>query len=461
MEDFLIDEIDNSLKRNDNMRVKILMDAYRGTRLSKVGSSYPSSYEMVNRLKTRNINRDVDIGLFRNSPVNLLTNTFRLTEVNEIQGVHHMKICIFDDNVIVTGANFEEQYFLNRKDRYWIINECKELSDYLEDLVLTMMTHSDRIDLKGNINHSTREKQSFKQLVNSNIQQNNLFSYISNNTIQQPISYDDIYTSIESTSSESDNKNIVKCENISIRDNIVHLLKDNNISTIMNKIHYKRSYTGDINSDDEYVYIMPMQQNKTMNIQQEEQFIDYMIDILYKNSICMERIYYSSAYMNPPYYIFDRINMLDSERYDIVTSSKECNGFYGARGIKGYIPHFYQRVYRSLFDRSVNDSNKDRYKYWLYSKNGWTFHSKQIYMKTVYNDVLTTIGSSNFNKRSFNRDNELTLFVYSNSKKFDDMMKYEIDETISDCLPFDRSNVYNIPVYHTICDYILDSSNIL
>jgi phosphatidylserine/phosphatidylglycerophosphate/cardiolipin synthase-like enzyme len=38
--------------------------------------------------------------------------------LGEVRGVHHQKIAVFDNRVIVGGANLSKSYFLNRKDRY-------------------------------------------------------------------------------------------------------------------------------------------------------------------------------------------------------------------------------------------------------------------------------------------------------------------------------------------------------
>lgn len=38
----------------------------------------------------------------------------------EISGVHHQKIAVFDDTVIIGGANLSHNYFVNRKDRYFM-----------------------------------------------------------------------------------------------------------------------------------------------------------------------------------------------------------------------------------------------------------------------------------------------------------------------------------------------------
>jgi phosphatidylserine/phosphatidylglycerophosphate/cardiolipin synthase-like enzyme len=41
--------------------------------------------------------------------------------LGEIKGVHHQKIALFDDTVIIGGANLSHSYFTNRRDRYFKI----------------------------------------------------------------------------------------------------------------------------------------------------------------------------------------------------------------------------------------------------------------------------------------------------------------------------------------------------
>ena len=43
--------------------------------------------------------------------------------IGEVLGVHHQKIYIFDDKVVLTGANLSNDYFLNRRDRVLLIND--------------------------------------------------------------------------------------------------------------------------------------------------------------------------------------------------------------------------------------------------------------------------------------------------------------------------------------------------
>ena len=41
---------------------------------------------------------------------------------NEVVGVQHMKIYIFDDELILSGANLSNTYFTDRQDRYLMLS---------------------------------------------------------------------------------------------------------------------------------------------------------------------------------------------------------------------------------------------------------------------------------------------------------------------------------------------------
>jgi CDP-diacylglycerol--glycerol-3-phosphate 3-phosphatidyltransferase len=67
--------------------------------------------------------------------------------IREVFGVHHMKYFVFDDVVVMTGANLEEQYFLNRQDRYWVFADHPQMANYLEDLTQTLLGNSEQQSL--------------------------------------------------------------------------------------------------------------------------------------------------------------------------------------------------------------------------------------------------------------------------------------------------------------------------
>jgi CDP-diacylglycerol--glycerol-3-phosphate 3-phosphatidyltransferase len=55
--------------------------------------------------------------------------------LREVFGIHHMKFYVFDNDVIITGANLSEDYFTTRQDRYFVIKNAPELANYISDLL--------------------------------------------------------------------------------------------------------------------------------------------------------------------------------------------------------------------------------------------------------------------------------------------------------------------------------------
>ena len=55
--------------------------------------------------------------------------------IAEVIGVHHMKLYVFDDTTIITGANLSHSYFTRRQDRCVMIKDCRPLAGYFYDLI--------------------------------------------------------------------------------------------------------------------------------------------------------------------------------------------------------------------------------------------------------------------------------------------------------------------------------------
>ena len=70
-----------------------------------------------------------------------------------------MKLNVFDNNILITGwvlsymtfwkhfykkksANLSENYFIDRQDRYYLIKNCPELANYLEELINVISSNS-------------------------------------------------------------------------------------------------------------------------------------------------------------------------------------------------------------------------------------------------------------------------------------------------------------------------------
>ena len=75
------------------------------------------------------------------------------TQLSEILGVYHCKFCVFDQTVILTGANMSSEYLINRQDRYMLIEQSpnngidnkftneSELKNFLEAFVGILDPH--------------------------------------------------------------------------------------------------------------------------------------------------------------------------------------------------------------------------------------------------------------------------------------------------------------------------------
>ena len=76
-----------------------------------------------------------------------------ISEINsplkEIFGVHHIKAFVFDDTVLLTGANMSEDYFTDRADRYWVIHNAPNFADWVDDLITAVSDVSLHVDWEG------------------------------------------------------------------------------------------------------------------------------------------------------------------------------------------------------------------------------------------------------------------------------------------------------------------------
>lgn len=94
------------------------MDYMRGTRIGRDGNS---SLGLLKQLKLNNFNKSVRLGFYHNPDTGMLKGKFSNSPLREIFGVHHMKAHVFDNNVMITGANLSEDYFTDRQDRCIVI----------------------------------------------------------------------------------------------------------------------------------------------------------------------------------------------------------------------------------------------------------------------------------------------------------------------------------------------------
>merc|ERR1712013_75190 len=127
MEKMLMERIGETLKKHQDLRVKILLDWCRGTRLV----DDESSASMLVPLKSQGDER-CQVTMYHTPYLRGLLKRLLPSKMNEMVGLQHCKVYVFDDTLIMSGANLSRDYFTNRQDRYVVIENCSGLADYYE-----------------------------------------------------------------------------------------------------------------------------------------------------------------------------------------------------------------------------------------------------------------------------------------------------------------------------------------
>ena len=110
---------------------------------------------------------------------------------------------------------------------------------------------------------------------------------------------------------------------------------------------------------------------------------------------------------------------------EVLTASEQCNSFYKARGMAGYVTPLYELFARQFEEAvaSIHDASgaeDKRFVFHRYNRDKWTYHGKGIWMDLEEEKEdpfsLTLIGSSNYGERSVGRDTELNFTVVTKNE---------------------------------------------
>lgn len=101
LEKYLVDRLDNKLETNPRLKLNLIMDYMRGTRIGSKDNL--SSLELVRRLKAKHANRNIRIGFWHHPDTGILKGKMMAGPLREIFGVHHIKAHVFDHSVVITG----------------------------------------------------------------------------------------------------------------------------------------------------------------------------------------------------------------------------------------------------------------------------------------------------------------------------------------------------------------------
>lgn len=351
-------ELVNCLKaageNNPSLRTTILLDYCRGNRINNL-TGPKSSKELLQPL----VSPKFDVSFYLSPEFNTWFKRkfiFPRPKWNEIIALQHMKCFVFDDNIVISGANLSEQYFMNRHDRYVCIYECKPLCDYFDDLIKTVSHFSMQLARNGTFN--VRHDWGHHPLDSD-----------------KSVFCDAARRSIRAFQTRHPMQPLAELQN-------------------------------------EPTFVIPLLQMKSFAIDDDQLFTSNLLS----NTTDVTELRVASGYFNlTNHYIDVLAKRKTTSTCDVLMASEQVNSFFGSRGLIGYIPSVYTQVGREFF-RTLK-AHQSNIKLWSFYRPNWTFHAKGLWLRFADKYMLTTIGSPNFGYRSVNRDLEAQLIIVTRDEQ--------------------------------------------
>lgn len=345
----LVDALDRAMARQKSLKVYVLLDCLRGTRTDHNTNS--SSAQLLAPLVRKYGEDRCRVSLYHTPALNGLSKRWWPQRYNEAFGLQHIKAYVFDNEVVVSGANLSRDYFTNRQDRYALIKN-QGLTDYFDGLIKAVGSFS-----FGLTNNRSGD-----------------YKLVLDKGIPDP---------------SQDPREFIGFANA----NMAQFLEQEEIENMV-----------DVDSlDGSETLAIPTVQMSQLGITQDEEHMQEFFRITnhqtYRNVM-------ASAYFN--FSDFHKHNVLDSaSHWDLLVAAPRANGFFTARGISKYIPDMYSLIEHQFLKEVERRDRSQSVEIVEYDREGWTFHGKGVW-SYLDQDLpqVTMIGSPNYGYRSIYCDLE-------------------------------------------------------
>lgn len=363
LESDLLKVIKDNMSQNDQLRINILLDFTRGTRGKK------SSKAMLMPLIKQSQN--CNLSLYHTPLLRGITKRLAPARWNELLGLQHMKIYLFDNTVLISGANLSSDYFSNRQDRYIEIQDEK-LANFFSNLIGKVQEFSMKVDQKGNVNLHENWK---------------LLPY------------------------ESDHQAFATEAKTRMQKFFTETYEEQ-------KVELEKTTDAD-------TWIFPTLEMGQLNIHHDSLVMQKILTNVEKGS----KLKMATGYFNLTQTMMDSIVSDCKADCSIIMAHPSCNGFKGAKGPAGGIPDAYSLIARQFYDKIKQKGQDGRISLMEYEREAWTYHAKGLWYYPVDSSLpcMTVIGSSNYGERSLNRDLESQLCLVTTNKSLQKSLKQEYD----------------------------------
>ncbi|GFR58042.1 CDP-diacylglycerol--glycerol-3-phosphate 3-phosphatidyltransferase [Elysia marginata] len=351
-----------------DFEVNILLDYTRGSR-----GKY-NSRSMLRPLMAEY--NGVKVSLYHTPDLRGILKKVVPERFNETIGLTHIKIYLFDDSFIISGANLSNDYFTNRQDRYILFNDCPELADFFNDLVKTVMSFS----LSLTTDDTLRLDRDWKIHPYKELDDGLKFKIAASEKIQSCLRLGETINDVQKSGVGTSRK-----------------------------------------EPDTVVY--PLVQMGPLGITHDEQALLTLL----QTSQPMDNILLASGYFNLTEHYMSVILSESLAKYSILMASPQANGFLGAKGLAGAIPYSYIYLAHLFYNRVSKLKQTDRIHMMEYTREGWTFHGKGLwyYLPSQALPSLTLVGSPNFGYRSVYKDLECQVAIVTKNKGLQEQLREE------------------------------------
>lgn len=363
LETDLLNAMEDNVRSNQNLKVNILLDYTRGTRGVK------NSKEMIMPLVKQS--KNCTLSLYHTPALRGITKRIAPARWNELLGLQHMKIYLFDDTVIISGANLSNDYFTNRQDRYIEI-EDRRLANFFANLIGRVQEFSLRVENKtGEIK-------------------------LHNNWKHLPYGRNHLKFADEAKK---------------------------RIQTFFDRTYEEQKNFIDDNAADTWIF--PTLEMGQLNIHHDSVVMKKLLSSVEEGS----KVNMATGYFNLTDSLMNTIVNECRAECSIVMAHPNANGFKGANFPAGGIPDAYSLLARKFFEQIKKYNQDDRISLLEYERPSWTYHAKGLWYTALDDSLpsLTVIGSSNYGERSVNRDLEAQLCLVTSNKNLQHALQAEYE----------------------------------
>jgi len=374
----LVELVRRACAERPQLQVHFLVDCMRGHRLTLEGTS---SVLLLRSLLTE-FPDQVRVSLFHTPALRGIWKWILPDRWNEIAGVQHMKAYIFDDDVIISGANLSKSYFTDRTDRYMLLRDSAPVASYYARLIDTVASFSYALAADGEL----RMPDGCPDPVERPLP----FTRFAKDRV-------DIFSHRESI-------------------NTLKLLAQPPSSSGID------------------TWAFPTVQGGTLRIHQDEEFTHRF----FRNQLVGSELSIISPYFNFTRGYAKELLHHNLGLVSILTAPPKANSFYNSHGVSRGLPLAYSMMEHKFFKQVARSKQLDRIHIHECSiPENWTFHAKGLFYTLPGQKMVsgTCVGSPNYGYRSVDHDLEAQLCIFTENEALRQRLTREKDQLFENAEP--------------------------